>query len=520
MTNLQRIVQASAAFNRRRPPSINRSRFPSVWVHFCLFLLLSLVRPVSGQDQTGAVLNPGKLRASADEAFATGDLDKAIKFLSQAIQIEPENEKNHYKRYRAHLRGKKYREALQDLSTSLQLDPLNAAKMQQRAKLFKMMGRCADAVGEYEKLEGMLETGAGGVTEGEMGEGAREARQCQHSLAEAERLMEMGDWRAARQHLDVAVTLTEVAPELLLRRARCNFEEKDFYSAAADTGRAIKLDGSSIPALELRGLAYYKLGEFDMAQTHFREGLKFDPEHLGCKEGHRRVKKMQKAAEKGRKAVDVGDVAQGVGYLQEAMAVDPSHVYFNAPILLQIARAHMGVASFAPARQAVDSAMQMNPRLSEAHIVLSDLLQAQEEYEEAVRVLKSAAEAFAEDASVQEALKKAEIALKQSKEVNYYKVLGVDRRATTSAIKKAYRNMAKIYHPDKQAEASPEEKEKAEREFLKIAQAYEVLSDEETRAKYDRGEDVSGQAQQAHHHNPFGGGGPFGGGQHFTFHFH
>jgi tetratricopeptide (TPR) repeat protein len=443
------------------------------------------------------------------------ELDKAIKFLSQAIQIEPENEKNHYKRYRAHLRGKKYREALQDLSTSLQLDPLNAAKMQQRAKLFKMMGRCADAVGEYEKLEGMLETGAWGPTEGEVVEGAREARQCQHSLAEAERLMEVGDWRAARQHLDVAVTLTEVAPELLLRRARCNFEENDFYSAAADTGRAIKLDGSSIPALELRGLAYYKLGEFDMAQTHFREGLKFDPEHLGCKEGHRRVKKMQKAAEKGRKAVDVGDVAQGVGYLQEAMAVDPSHVYFNAPILLQIARAHMGVAAFAPARQAVDSAMQMNPSLSETHIVLSDLLQAQEEYEEAVRVLKSAAEAFAEDASVQEALKKAEIALKQSKEVNYYKVLGVDRRATTSAIKKvperdvgwiershcnpegqallpdgiyslfnlsypvlwhtqAYRNMAKIYHPDKQAEASPEEKEKAEREFLKIAQAYEV----------------------------------------------
>ncbi len=34
--------------------------------------------------------------------------------------------------------------------------------------------------------------------------------------------------------------------------------------------------------------------------------------------------------------------------------------------------------------------------------------------------------------------------------------------------------MAKIYHPDKQSDASPEEKERAEREFLKIAQAYEV----------------------------------------------
>jgi len=34
--------------------------------------------------------------------------------------------------------------------------------------------------------------------------------------------------------------------------------------------------------------------------------------------------------------------------------------------------------------------------------------------------------------------------------------------------------MAKIYHPDKQSDSSPEEKEKAEREFFKIAQAYEV----------------------------------------------
>lgn len=104
----------------------------------------------------------------------------------------------------------------------------------------------------------------------------------------------------------------------------------------------------------------------------------------------------------------------------------------------------------------------------------------------------------------------------------------MDRRASTSEIKKAYRTAAKLYHPDKQVDATPEEKEKAEKEFVKIAEAYEVLSDEETRARYDRGEDVSGRAQQgAQHHNPFGHGGgfPFGGGfgggqQHFTFRFH
>jgi tetratricopeptide (TPR) repeat protein len=62
------------------------------------------------------------------------ELDQAVKFLSQAIQLEPENEKNHYRRYRAHLRGKKYREALSDLSQSINLDPENGQKLAQRAK--------------------------------------------------------------------------------------------------------------------------------------------------------------------------------------------------------------------------------------------------------------------------------------------------------------------------------------------------------------------------------------------------
>ena len=62
-----------------------------------------------------------------------------------------------------------------------------------------------------------------------------------------------------------------------------------------------------------------------------------------------------------------------------------------------------------------------------------------------------------------------------------YQVLGIDRRADTSEVKKAYRTLAKVYHPDKQADSSVEEKEKAEKEFLKVAQAYEILSNDELR---------------------------------------
>merc|ERR1712185_706320 len=114
--------------------------------------------------------------------------------------------------------------------------------------------------------------------------------------------------------------------------------------------------------------------------------------------------------------------------------------------------------------------------------------------------------------------------LEQSKRKNYYKILGVKRSATDREIKKEYRKLALKYHPDKVKE---EEKKKAELIFRDIGEAYSVLSNEELRGKYDRGEDVSGQAQQNqggfpggfHFPGGFPGGGGGGGGQQFHFHF-
>ena len=65
---------------------------------------------------------------------------------------------------------------------------------------------------------------------------------------------------------------------------------------------------------------------------------------------------------------------------------------------------------------------------------------------------------------------------------DYYKILGVSKEANDDELKRAYRKLAKKYHPD----ANPDNKAEAEAKFKEVNEAYSVLSDKQKRAQYDR----------------------------------
>ena len=144
-----------------------------------------------------------------------------------------------------------------------------------------------------------------------------------------------------------------------------------------------------------------------------------------------------------------------------------------------------------------DAAIKLDPSYTKARRTRAKAVGQAGNWEEAVRELKSLFELNPQDTSLPKEIRNAELELRKSKRKDYYKILGIEKDATEHQIKKAYRQMAIKWHPDK----NPNNDE-ADGRFKDIGEAYETLSDPHKRDRYDRGVDLEPDPSEM-----FGGGG-------------
>ena len=174
-------------------------------------------------------------------------------------------------------------------------------------------------------------------------------------------------------------------------------------------------------------------------------------------------------------------------------------------------------ASWRRVLQDCNSAVYYEPSGASISLVFlkSEALQALGRFEEAVSELDACYNngTGKEERSVREKLQEAQAALKKSKRVDLYGILGTHELATEAEIKKCYKKSALKWHPDRHSSGSEADKKKAEAQFKLINDAYELLTDPQRKALWDKGYDrqeIEERLEQEKQRQQYGGGGHYG----------
>uniref|UniRef100_A0A8C8S191 J domain-containing protein n=1 Tax=Pelusios castaneus TaxID=367368 RepID=A0A8C8S191_9SAUR len=413
--------------------------------------------------------------------LAAGQLAEALSHYHSAVEIDPKNYLTYYKRATIYLAMGKFRSALPDLSKAIELKPDFLAARLQRGNILLKQGNTEEAKQDFEAVVSAARwpwrdcslSQCSGIAVPYHCTGADQA--VLNPCSGGERLCAQGCDITGHRLLPPGAQLRSL---LWLR--------------ALPRGQGRNQGGTGF--LETWVLTPRHLPLLSPISRQVRECLKLDQDDKACFAHYKQVKKLSKQLESAEEHVKT------------------SGGTLNSPCCISRDKW---------AQEAIDVCTEAHQRDPRNVFILRDRAEAYILNEEFQKDYQEAKEFDGENEEVKEGLERAQKLLKQSKKRDYYKILGIRRNANKQEIIKAYRKLAQQWHPDNFQ--SEDEKREAEKKFIDIAAAKEVLTDPEMRQKFDSGDDpLDPENQQGGGHphqwpfefNPFGSGN-----FHFKFHF-
>jgi DnaJ family protein C protein 3 len=448
--------------------------------------------------------------------LAGGQLSDAIAHFHAAIEADPKNYLAYFRRATVYLAMGKSKSALPDLTKVIELKPDFIAARMQRGNVLLKQGDFDQAKEDFKNVLQSDSSNTEAHNQLDLSvQMSQTAQQAEISYKNEDYTKTIELLSAIIEHCPWAIRLRELRADSYLKLG-------DTLKAVNDLKATAKLIPDNTQAYRQISLLLYSMGDAEDSLTNIRECLKLDPDHKECQQHYNKVKKLVKQLEIIRDSISQSRWNDCLEKAREILKLssDPSSTTF-------VYRAHSSLCTCmsrgkSPAKETIQKCTEVldTYHASDAEVLVSraEAYILNEEYEPALEDFKRAQEI--EDSNrVQDGIKRVQKLIKQLKKRDYYKILGVRRTANKAEILRAYRKLAIKWHPDKY---EGDDKKKAEKMFIDIAAAKEVLTDPEKRAKFDAGDDPLDAEEQAHQHNPFHGFNPFGGGngQGFNFRFH
>jgi len=466
---------------------------------FYLFLLTGLVDDASSNNsnEVNRHLQKGM------ELLARGQFSDALSHYHAAIDGDPKNYLTYFKRATVYLAIGKPKAALDDLNEVLELRDDFLQARSQRGNLLLKMGRIDEA---HIDLEHVLRSDPHNV------EALNQYNLIEHIKEDYHRLELILHDHAWAEGAELLTKLIHELPynsKLRELRAQCFEYLGSKQSAIADLTVSTKMNNDDTSGFLKLSRLHYEIGEVEESLKKIRECLKLNPDHKECMEHYRKAKPLfahlkamndhsqaeeyNECIERADKALKIESTVQSV--VQQLMA-KKCHC------------ANKGLDASEAIKLCTEALKydqnDVNVLCDRAEAYLND-----DDFDSAEADFHKAANIDPNSQRAQDGVKKAQNVAKQRSKKDYYKILDVKRTASKREIQRQYRKLAAKWHPDNFTDEK--EKAKAEKHFVDIARAKEVLTDDEKRKMFDNGHDpLDPDSQQNAHH--FHGGFPFQGG--------
>ncbi|XP_012275173.1 dnaJ homolog subfamily C member 3 [Orussus abietinus] len=430
------------------------------------------------------------------EYLARGQFQDALSQYHAALEGDPNDYLTYYKRSTIYLALGKSKMALLDLDKVLELkSDFMVARLQRGNILLKQ------AEFEAAKID-LLDSLAVDPNNEDALNTLYTIEPLQMDVESAEMLVHRQDYLAAVQLLNKIIEACPWAPYLRELRAESHAALGQHQNAVSDIRLTTKLLVDNTEGFYKLASMLYNLGEVKESLKEIRECLKLDPEHKECFPFYKKIKKVAKCLEDAEIAEELKQHEDCIDAAQRILKAEPHMLMVRLPALQYLCKCYAANGKTTEAIGSCQDALNIRHD-PETLCNAAEAYLSGDMFDDAIREFKRALDVDPDFHRAKEGLQKAQQRQKISETRDYYKILDVPRTASKRDIIKAYRKAAQRWHPDNFQEG--DEKKRAQKKFIDIAAAKEVLTDEEKRAKFDRGEDPLDPESGKHPHgfNPF-----------------
>nr|XP_018911332.1 PREDICTED: uncharacterized protein LOC109040028 isoform X1 [Bemisia tabaci] len=420
-----------------------------------------------------------EVKENGNVFFTRKMYNEALIFYNKAIQLNNSSAPFFGNRSACYMMLGNYSKAAVDASSSILIDPAYIKGHVRLLKCYIALGEVSSATETLQKIQSMESVSNSVQNEVEI------LNTLKSKTRDVLKAMESKNYAAAIPLINTALSIAPASSNFNFMKAECHVHLHQFNEAKTLANKIKEVDQST--SVFICGLCFYYEGNIEMAITCF-ETSNFPSKSPNLQKSvdfFKKALEFRKLKSEGNQMFERGQLAAAYELYSKGLNIDPtnkaanSKLYFNrGTVNFRLNKLKDAVLDFSQAIDFDNNYFKALTKRGQCYIKLNEYEKAVYDFE---KVFKN--EPTYENKKM---LDDAKAMATQSKRKDYYRILGLAKTASSDEIKKAYRKLALVHHPDRHVNSSETEKVNEEKKFKELGEAYAVLSDPVKKVDYDR----------------------------------